>query len=91
MLRAGPHKLIYYPAGNRVQLFNLRDDPQECHDLAANQEHRRTLETLTAHMIECLTDDERAAWTDGNRLRGEPDEATRRDSRDLGSQRGFHY
>jgi arylsulfatase A-like enzyme len=29
MLHDGRHKLIYYPVGNRTQLFDLDDDPKE--------------------------------------------------------------
>ncbi len=32
-------KLIVYPRVNRVQLFDLRDDPDELHDLSADPEH----------------------------------------------------
>lgn len=34
MVHAGRYKLIYYANGNRVQLFDLENDPSECHDLA---------------------------------------------------------
>ena len=34
MIHDGRHKLIWYPAGNSFQLFDLEADPQELHDLA---------------------------------------------------------
>ena len=33
MIHNGRHKLIGYPAGNRVQLFDLQADPREFVDL----------------------------------------------------------
>ena len=33
MVHDGRHKLIYYPVGHRVQLFDLQTDPDELHDL----------------------------------------------------------
>ncbi len=35
MLRTETHKLIWYPAGNRCQLFDMVNDPREMRDLAA--------------------------------------------------------
>ena len=34
MAHDGRHKLIWYPAGNVVQLFDLQADPRECRDLS---------------------------------------------------------
>ncbi|MEX2431015.1 MAG: sulfatase-like hydrolase/transferase, partial [Dehalococcoidia bacterium] len=42
------HKLIYYPEGNRFQLFDLGKDPQEMHDLAGVPEQAPLLEGLKA-------------------------------------------
>lgn len=41
-------KLIVYPQLNHTQLFDLRDDPAERSDLAAQPEHRPQVERLTA-------------------------------------------
>jgi arylsulfatase A-like enzyme len=41
-------KLIIYPQLNHTQLFDLRDDPAERSDLAAQSEHRSQVERLTA-------------------------------------------
>jgi len=38
-VREGDWKLILYPKINKVQLFNLKDDPDEVTDLAANETH----------------------------------------------------
>lgn len=49
MIRLGEWKLIYYH-GYEPQLFNLRNDPDEIHDLAAVAKHRSIREELTARV-----------------------------------------
>ena len=39
MLHDGRYKLIYYPVGNRVQLFDLETDPEEFTDLSESESH----------------------------------------------------
>jgi arylsulfatase A-like enzyme len=41
-------KLIAYPQINKTQLFDLRNDPGEIHDLAGNPRHAGELKRLTA-------------------------------------------
>ncbi len=50
MVRKGAYKLIYYPDGNRRQLFNLDDDRQEMHDLYGTPELTEVTEELEALM-----------------------------------------
>jgi arylsulfatase A-like enzyme len=38
MVRKGDYKLIYYPEGNHVHLFNVTDDPEETRNLAHDPE-----------------------------------------------------
>jgi arylsulfatase A-like enzyme len=45
-------KLIVYPQVNKVQLFDLRDDPAELHDLSADKAHAGEVERLTALLKE---------------------------------------
>lgn len=40
-------KLIRYPQVNKVQLFDLQSDPDECSDLSANPEHAATVSALS--------------------------------------------
>ena len=40
------HKLIWYPAGNRWQLFDLNNDPYEKNDLSNNQSHKQKMINL---------------------------------------------
>ena len=42
------YKLIVYPKVNHQQLFDLADDPDELHNLAADPAHRQTLARLEA-------------------------------------------
>jgi len=55
-LRAGDWKLVYYhPEGSdwpAWALFNLADDPDEQHELAADPAHRATLDRLQARLLD---------------------------------------
>lgn len=44
-------KLIVYPQVNKTQLFDLRADPNEIHDLAADPQHADELKRLTALLL----------------------------------------
>lgn len=46
MVRTDRWKLIRYPQINRVQLFDLRNDPDELHDLSGHPEHEDLRMTL---------------------------------------------
>jgi len=46
MIRKGDYKMILYPEGNIVRLYNLREDPDEIHDLARDPSSRPLLESL---------------------------------------------
>lgn len=44
-------KLILYPEGKIARLYDLKDDPQEMHDLADKSEHRVTMKALFAKLL----------------------------------------
>ena len=44
-------KLIVYPQVNKTQLFDLRADPAEMHDLAADPQHADELKRMTALLV----------------------------------------
>jgi arylsulfatase A-like enzyme len=91
MLHDGRYKLIYYPAGNRRQLFDLADDPHELNDLSESPRHARTLEALTSALIEELYGSD-VDWLEDGRLVGLPDfEPAPPDNRSLTIQRGTHW
>jgi arylsulfatase len=91
MVRAGRFKLIWYPAGNRLQLFDLADDPCELRDLASEPGSAATRDRLVAAMIGQLYGDD-LAWVEGGRLVGMPAPAFGMPpNRGLSGQRGLHY
>lgn len=49
MLRHGDYKLVYY-AGERPQLFNLKDDPDECHDLGQKEEYKNIISKMESEL-----------------------------------------
>lgn len=91
MIRDSRHKLIWYPAGNRVQLFDLIEDPRECVDLSSRSEHQATIARLSAELVKHLhSGDER--WVRDGKLVGEPDsEFTFGGDRSLHGQRGLRF
>jgi arylsulfatase len=93
MLHDGRHKLIWYPAGNRVQLFDLEDDPHELRDLSADPDHALTRERLESALAEELYGvDLDEGWVEGGRLVGfEPPPWEPKSERSLTGQRGLHY
>lgn len=91
MIRKGKYKLIYYPAGNCRQLFDLEDDPAEIDDLSPFPDHREVLAELTELLIGQLHGGDEA-WVDGGKLVGRPQRTFRPGpNRGLSSQRGHHW
>lgn len=89
MVRAGRYKLIWYPVGNRYQLFDLESDPQEMHDLAAKRALTSVLDSLTGLLADHLYGSD-LSWVRDGRLVGEPDkEFIPAPSRGLAGQRGW--
>ena len=60
-LRDRRHKLIEYQVGGKrhSQLFDMREDPHELRDLAAEPAHAATLEDMRRRLAAC-----RDAWDD---------------------------
>ena len=91
MLHDGRHKLIYYAAGNRRQLFDLENDPQELTDLSEQPSHQELLERLSGQLIEQLYGDD-LSWVQDQRLVGLPTlNGPPPPSRQLSLQRGRHW
>ena len=71
MLLDARHKLIWYPAGNRVQLFDLQDDPEERHDRAQAPEYAPVRARLTEALCARLWGiDREQGWMQDGRLVG---------------------
>ena len=91
MMTDGRHKLIWYPDGNAVQLFDLDADPQETADLSADPAHREIREALSARLASEVYGEDENAVCDG-RLVGRPATAVEHvANRGLSGQRGLHY
>ena len=85
------YKLIWYPVGNRFQLFDVIGDPMETNNLAGKPEYAPVKNELTSILIQNLHgSDER--WIDEGKLTGEkePDNPVLRNAdRTLRGQRGW--
>lgn len=88
MIRTNTHKLIYYPVGNHRQLFDMVNDPGECHDLASDPAHSDALDELTALLQNEIYGSD-TQWVCDGKLTGFPNKAYRwAPHRSLNSQRG---
>jgi arylsulfatase len=91
VINDGRHKLIRYPAGNRVQLFDLDEDPAEMNDLAGQPDRRELRARLEAVLIEHLYGED-LDWVVDGRLKGfAAPEFHMKPNRDLSGQRGLHF
>jgi arylsulfatase A-like enzyme len=91
MVHDGRYKLIYYPVGNRLQLFDLERDPNELEDLAGSPIVTKVQERLTQHLITEFYGGD-VAWVQAGVLVGLPDrQYTPRPDRGLSGQRGIHW
>ena len=75
MVHDGRHKLVYYPVGNRRQLFDLDNDPNEMRDVADEARYSGVREELTGLLTRNLYGSD-LEWLDAGQLVGlpEPDE-----------------
>lgn len=91
MVTDGRYKLIWYPAGNVVQLFDLQADPRERNELSADPAHAEARARLTQRMIDHLYGED-LQYVDGGKLVGTPaPEGYPARGRGLAGQRGLHY
>jgi arylsulfatase A-like enzyme len=91
MLHDGRYKLIWYPAGNHLQLFDLEHDPLEQVNLAAQAEHQARVLQLSSELIGHLNGDD-LKWVREGRLIGYPFEAGPYVAdRAMSGQRGLHF
>jgi arylsulfatase A-like enzyme len=91
MIHDGRHKLIWYPAGNVVQLFDLDTPDGEQVDRAGDPAYANVRGTLIASLIERLHGVDRD-WIHGETLVGfEPGPFRPKGDRVWGGQRGLQY
>ncbi len=90
MIRRGDYKLIYYPAGNVRQLFDVTRDPHEMCDLSADKAHAATLEEMTNLLVPEMYGED-VKWIQDGRLVGLPAERVEpATDYNFSSQRGMH-
>lgn len=88
MIRDQRYKLIYYPVGNRTQLFDLEADPNELHDITGTSPHRQR---LTDELLRQLYGGD-LNWVKDGRLVGLPDKPwAGGPNRGLSGQRGWRF
>ncbi|WP_435274141.1 sulfatase-like hydrolase/transferase [Psychrobium sp. nBUS_13] len=51
MVRSQGYKLIYYPMIKRTQLFNMKADPLEMHDVSSKPEHRERIAIMMKELV----------------------------------------
>ena len=91
MVTDGRWKLIWYPAGNHLQLFDMSADREERHDLADDPAHAATRERLTDELLDRLYGIDLEWVRDGRLVGFEPPPFEARADRGLNGQRGLHY
>jgi arylsulfatase len=93
MIHDGRYKLIWYPAGNIVQLFDLVADPGERTDLADSADLSPLRARLEAALAaQCYGKDVDDGWVRDGRLVGhDPGPYRPKPDRSFSAQRGMHY
>jgi arylsulfatase len=93
MLHDGRHKLIWYPAGNHLQLFDLHEDPDELRNLADDPDYAAVRARLEEGLAgELYGADVERGWVKDGKLAGfaAPPYQEHAD-RGLNGQRGLHF
>lgn len=91
MVRDLRHKLVYYPAGSHVQLFDMQEDPDEMIDLSDGPACADVRQRLAEALIERMWGGD-SRWVSGRKLIGEDDKAyCPQPNRSLSSQRGWRF
>lgn len=91
MIRRGRYKLVYFAAGNRIQLFDIDADPRETCDLADDPARAAEREQLLALLVENSYGND-SEWIRDGRVVGLPLKPFRApDIRYLSGQRGLRF
>jgi len=91
MIRWKQYKLIYYPCGNVIQLFDLEKDRKESHNCAKDPEYKQVLETMIAFLVENLYGQDLEWVKDGTLCGFTPGEYRPKADFGLYNQRGYHW
>lgn len=92
MVTDGHYKLIYYPCGNIIQLFDLGNDPDELVDISKSANHCSVMSKLTDFMVSKFYDGD-LKWLENRVLVGMEDNRQEKEAIDYGlyNQRGGHW
>jgi arylsulfatase A-like enzyme len=85
------HKLIWYPAGNVIQLFDLARDPRELEDRSGDPAYRPVRERLEKLLVAELYGGDEAYLRDGALVGFQAPPSAPGPNRGLSGQRGLHY
>jgi arylsulfatase A-like enzyme len=93
MVRDRRYKLIYYPAGNVTQLFDMLSDPRERVDRARDGELAQGRQRLTGMLVGQLSTETERSWLRDGKLIGLPDAqpSPPRPNRGYSGQRGIQW
>lgn len=91
MMHDGRHKLIWYPSGNHIQLFDLATDPLEMHDVSTDPAYGKVRTSLEGELAQCVYGGDEAWVRDGRLVGYQPGEYVPEPSRTFGNQRGLQY
>ncbi|WP_454855283.1 sulfatase-like hydrolase/transferase [Rhizobium binxianense] len=91
MVHDGRHKLIWYPAGSRFQLFDLEADPKEMTDQSENAAYAGVLSVLKQRLRDELYGEDLQAVEDGEFVGFPVPTAAVAPNRGLSGQRGLHF
>lgn len=91
MAHDGRYKLIWYPVGGVLQMFDLAEDPQELHDRGADPALAVRRGELEAALAASLHGSD-LGWLKDGRLRGAPHRTwLPQPNRGMSGQRGSHF
>lgn len=92
MIRDRDYKLIYYPCGNIFQLFDMKTDRKEMHDLASDSRYSEVLEHLKDLIVRNMYGKDLEYIKEGRLVGFEAPEIFKRKV-DFGlyNQRGYHW
>lgn len=91
MVRTEQFKLIYYPCGNQLQLFDLEQDPKELTNLIHKPDYATVKNELVSELMDHMYGND-LDWIQNGRLTGVPEpDCSQRVDFTLYNQRGYHW
>ena len=91
MITNGRYKLLWYPAGNVFQLFDLHADPHERNDVFYSPDMLPVIHSLRSQLLSELYGSDLQWIVDESFVGCDAPPLTRPVSRDLGGQRSVHF